>query len=229
MPPLALRHVHRWDLSPEEAVRLQERLAALVQEAPLPRPPRTVGGIDVGVRDGISRAAVVVMTLPDLDVRFTAVHEMPTPFPYIPGLLSFREVPVILKALEAIPELPDVLLCDAQGRAHPRRLGLASHLGVLLDHPTVGCAKSRLVGRHPPVPDQRGAWVPLVDRGETVGAVVRTRPGVKPVYVSVGHRITLAEAVDLVVRTAPRYRLPEPLRLAHRLSQRPSEARREGG
>ncbi len=219
MSDLTLHHAHPWDVSPEEAVRIQEQLARHVREHPLSVPVRTVGGVDVGVKDNCSRAAVVVVSYPSLQVVYWATEEMPTPFPYVPGLLSFREIPVILRALARLPALPDVLLCDAQGKAHPRGLGLASHLGVLLDHPTVGCAKRRLVGVHPPVPDGRGAWVPLTREGKVIGAVVRTRPGVKPVYVSVGHRVTLEEAVRLVLDTALRYRLPEPIRLAHRLSQ----------
>ena len=217
-PALRVVHPHAWDLEPQEAVRLQKRLAQEVKEIPLPHPPRTVAGIDVGVKEGIARAAVVVISLPALQPVAQAVYEMPVPFPYVPGLLAFRELPAVLAALENLPGLPDVLLCDGQGRAHPRRLGIASHLGVLLDHPSVGCAKSRLVGTHPPVPPSRGAWVPLEDKGEVVGAVVRTRAGVKPVYVSVGHRITLREAIALVLQCSPKYRLPEPLRLAHRLS-----------
>lgn len=217
-PRLHLTHSHPWALKPQEAVRLQARLAQYVLETPLPRAPRTVAGIDVGIREGVARAAVVVVALPTLEPLAQAVYEMPVPFPYIPGLLAFRELPVVLMALENLPHLPDVFLCDGHGRAHPRRLGVASHLGVLLDHPSVGCAKSRLVGYHPPVPDARGAWVPLTDNDEVIGAVVRTRARVKPVFVSVGHRITLDEAVTLVLRCAPRYRLPEPLRMAHRLS-----------
>ncbi len=207
------------NLSKREAFALQTALARRVQESPLPAPPRTVGGVDVGFPNGKARAAVVVLTFPDLTLQQEATAESEIAYPYVPGLLAFREVPVILKALERLPTLPDVLICDGQGRAHPRRLGLASHLGVLLDHPTVGCAKSRLVGEHAPVPDERGAWVPLVDRGEVIGAVVRTRAGVKPVYVSVGHRITLPEAIELVLKCAPRYRLPEPIRLAHKLTR----------
>ncbi len=217
-PRLQLVHAHPWALDRKTACALQERLAREVREEPLPHPPRTVAGIDVGIRNEQARAAIVVVELPTLSPVAQATYEAPVPFPYVPGLLAFRELPAILKALEHLPFLPDVLLCDAQGRAHPRRLGLASHLGVLLDHPTVGCAKSRLVGTHPPLPETRGAWVPLKDRGEIVGAVVRTRAGVKPVYVSIGHRITLEEAVQLVLQCSPRYRLPEPLRMAHRLS-----------
>jgi len=222
MAPLTLHHAHPWHVAPEDALRIQEQLSRHIREEPLSHAIRTVGGVDVGVKDERSRAAIVVVEYSTWRVMHTATYEMATPFPYIPGLLSFREVPVILGALERLPSLPDVLLCDAQGRAHPRRLGLASHLGVLLDHPTVGCAKRRLTGHHPPVPNRRGAWVPLMDNGDVIGAVVRTRAGVKPVYVSVGHRITLEEAIKLVLDTATRYRLPDPIRLAHRLSQSPS-------
>lgn len=219
MPRLELHHSHPWNLDPGEAVALQEQLAQHVQEVPLRAPPRTVAGIDVGVREEIARAALVILEFPDLVPTATATHEMPVPFPYVPGLLSFREVPVILKVLETLPSLPEVLICDGQGRAHPRRFGLASHLGVLLDHPTVGCAKSRLVGHYTSLAERRGAWVPLTDNGEVIGAVVRTRTGVKPVFVSVGHRVTLEDAIQLVLQMSPRYRIPVPLRWAHRLSR----------
>jgi deoxyribonuclease V len=154
----------------------------------------------------------------------TAQACLPTRFPYIPGLLSFRELPAVLKALEQLPRLPDLILCDGQGIAHPRRLGIASHLGVLLDHPTIGVGKTRLVGHHDPVPDQRGAWVPLVDRGEVVGAVLRTRQGAKPIYVSPGHRVGLTTAVGWVMACTTRFRLPETTRLADRLSRSGSGA-----
>lgn len=218
MPDLTLHVEHPWNLSPSEAVALQTRLARRVREVPLPHPPETVGAVDVSYRGGMARGAAVVMNVPALEVLRTATVEVETPFPYVPGLLAFREIPVILKALECLPALPDVILCDGHGKAHPRRFGLACHLGVLLEHPTVGCAKRLLVGKHAPLAETRGAWVPIVDRGEIVGAAVRTRRGVNPVYVSVGHRITLEEAVALVLQTAPRYRLPEPLRLADQLS-----------
>lgn len=221
MPPLSLRILHSWDVRPDEAVALQERLAPLVREVPLTLRPRTLGGVDVAFREATTRAAAVIVRADDLQLVHAATAEGTPSFPYVPGLLAFREIPAILKALEQLPFLPDVILCDGHGKAHPRRFGLACHLGVLLDHPTVGCAKRRLVGEHAAVPETRGAWVPLVDRGEVIGAVVRTRTGVRPVYVSVGHRITLEEAVHLVITTAPRFRLPEPLRLAHRLSTEP--------
>jgi deoxyribonuclease V len=137
-------------------------------------------------------------------------------FPYVPGLLAFREGPVVLAALEQVSDPPDVLLFDGQGLAHPRRLGLATHIGVLLDRPSIGCAKSRLCGEHEEPPAERGGWVPLRDGDEVIGGVVRTRAGVRPVYVSVGHRVDLETAVSLVVACCTRYRLPEPTRRAHR-------------
>jgi len=146
-------------------------------------------------------------------------------FPYVPGLLSFREAPAVLAAIRKLKTVPDVFLFDAHGRAHPRRLGLASHVGLLMDHPAIGCAKSRLCGEHDEPPAEPGRFVPLIHQGETVGVVLRTRAGVKPVFVSVGHRVTLDDAVRVVMASLTRYRLPEPTRLAHHLVTR---HRREG-
>ncbi len=211
---------HPWDVTPEEARAIQARLAARVREEPLDREVATVAGLDMGVRRERGRAVAVVLAVPSLSLVESAVWEGPVPFPYVPGLLSFREVPGLLRALEQLHTEPDLLFTDSQGRAHPRRLGLASHLGVLLDRPTIGVAKARLCGQpQGELSDVRGAWVPLVDRGQVIGAAVRTRPGAKPVYVSVGHRITLAEAVEWTLRCTTRYRLPEPTRLADRLSR----------
>ena len=200
------------------AFALQAHLATLVLEEPLPRLPALIGGVDVSYYGQKARAAVVVMTFHSGDIVATAIYETTVQFPYTPGLLAWREVPILVAVLEKLGFRPDVLLCDGHGRAHPRRFGLASHLGLLLDMPTIGCAKSRLVGTFDELPGKRGASVPLVDGEETIGAVVRTRMDVRPVYVSVGHRVTLAEAVDIVIASA-RYRLPEPLRLAHTLSR----------
>ncbi len=216
-----LHHPHPWNLTPEQAVALQRRLARLVREAPLPPERiRTVAGVDVGFPSPeTARAAIAVLSFPDLEVVDRGVAQVPTPMPYVPGLLSFREIPAILAALQALRVRPDVFLVDGQGIAHPRGLGIAAHLGVLLDWPTVGVAKSPLVGRPAgALGKERGSAVPLVYRGRQVGMVVRTRTGVKPVWVSVGHRVDLSSAVDLVLRTAPRYRLPEPIRAAHRLA-----------
>jgi deoxyribonuclease V len=213
---------HAWDLPPKEAVTLQRALASRVRFAPPPERIETVGGIDVSMRRGNARAAVVVMALPELQEIERVWTDAPIRYPYVPGLLSFREAPPILQALERMEHIPDVLMLDAQGYAHPRRLGLASHIGVLLDHPTVGCAKSRLCGTHEEPARERGAHTPLRDGDEEIGAVVRTRTGVRPVYVSVGHRMTLEAAVALVLACGKGYRLPEPTRQAHRAAAQTS-------
>lgn len=215
--PLTIHDLHPWDLSPADAIRLQSELAAqIITDQPLPLDTiRLVGGVDVSVKNDISRAAVVVLRYPQLDVIEVATAERPTTFPYIPGLLSFREGAVILDAMRKLATTPDVFVFDGQGVAHPRRIGIASHIGLFLDAPTVGCAKTRLTGVHATLSTARGSWQPLVDRGETIGAVLRTRANVKPVYVSVGHRATLDTARELVLRCTTRYRLPEPTRAAH--------------
>ncbi len=214
---------HRWDVTPEEARRIQDAGRALVIAEDLLGPIGRVAGIDVGLEgDGrIARAAVAVLDFPSLAPLESASARRPAAFPYVPGLLSFREIPVVLDALGQLRSPPDLLVCDGQGLAHPRRFGLACHLGVLTGLPSIGAAKSRLLGTHGALPPERGAWVPLVDRGETVGAVLRTRTGVSPLYVSVGHRVSLATAIALVLACAPRYRLPETTRQAHRLASGP--------
>lgn len=183
-------------------------------------PVRRVAGVDVGFEadGGVTRAAVAVLRYPELDVLETAIARRPTEFPYVPGLLSFRELPAVLEALAQLREPPDLLLCDGQGIAHPRRLGIASHLGLLVDIPSIGVAKTRLCGSHGEVPEPRGAWTPLRANGEIVGAVLRTRPNVKPLYISSGHRISLATALEYVMGCCTRYRLPETTRWAHRLA-----------
>lgn len=179
-----------------------------------------VAGVDVGFEDdgAVTRAAVVVLSFPELKPVAHAIARAPTRFPYVPGYLSFREIPAVLAALKKLKTKPDLLLCDGQGLAHPRRFGLTCHLGLLTDIPSIGVAKSRLIGEHDRLPRKRGSWVPLKDGQETVGAVLRTRTGVKPVYVSVGHRVSLASAVDYVLRCTTKYRLPETTRAAHRLA-----------
>jgi deoxyribonuclease V len=209
-----------WPTTVADARVVQERLRGKVVTRDRLKTIRTVAGIDVGFeRHGrITRAAVVVLDFPALTLRATAIARAPTRFPYVPGYLSFREVPAVLAALARLKTKPDLLLCDGQGRAHPRRFGLACHLGVLTGMPSIGVAKSRLLGTHEPVPDTRGAWVPLVDKGETIGAVLCTRAGVKPLYISIGHRVSLATAIDYVSRCTTAYRLPETTRYAHRLA-----------
>ena len=216
---MTLHHVHPWDLTPKEAIAVQHQLAPYVQEVPLNGARlRTIAGLDVSVREDRVRAAIVVLRIDDFAVVDQAIWEGPVAFPYVPGLLSFREIPAILPALDRLQALPDVVMLDAQGRAHPRRFGLACHLGVLLDRPALGVAKTILVGRYQDLGESKGSTADLVHRGEVVGQAVRTREGVKPVFVSVGHRCTLDEAVALTMRGAMKYKLPEPTRLAHRLS-----------
>jgi deoxyribonuclease V len=209
----------RWDVTPREAMQMQRDLAVRVVDQDKIDAVRFVAGVDVGFEgeeNRISRAAVVVLNFPELVPVDYAVARLPVTFPYVPGLLAFREVPVILQALEKLQTVPDVLIVDGHGRAHPRRLGIASHLGVLLDMPTIGCAKSILCGAADEPEDQVGAWTPLIDRGEQVGAAVRTRAGTQPVYVSIGHCVSLERAIDLVLKCCTRYRLPETTRYAHR-------------
>ena len=219
--PLSPQHEHPWDVSPDEAKAIQRRLASEVEATPLPDDVETVAGVDVSIRDDTAQAAVAVLRLSDLSVVDEAIHRCAVPFPYVPGLLSFRETPAVLPALERLSAVPDVLMTDSHGRAHPRRFGFACHLGVLLDRPTLGVAKSILVGTPAgDLPSEKGGRVPLVDEDETIGCVLRTRTEVNPVYVSVGHRLTLKDAVALTLDCSPRYKIPEPTREAHRLSRK---------
>lgn len=217
---MKIRQLHPWDLTPKEAMALQSRLAGDIVCHDDFGPIARVAGVDVGFEDdgATTRAAVAVLGFPSLQLDTSAIARMPTRFPYVPGLLSFREVPAVLAAMQQLDVLPDLLLCDGQGIAHPRRLGIASHLGLLLDIPAIGVAKTRLIGKHGEVPDERGAWVPLKDGSETIGAVLRTRTGVKPLYVSPGHRIGLESSIAWVMACLTRYRLPETTRWAHRLA-----------
>lgn len=212
--------VHPWNLSPAEAMAVQRELRPQLVLADRLGPVRCVAGVDVGFEAGgaVTRAAVAVLEYPELKLLESTVAHRPTEFPYVPGLLSFRELPAVLEALAQLRELPDLLLCDGQGIAHPRRLGIASHLGLLVDIPSIGVAKTRLYGSHDEVPNLRGAWTPLRAGEEVIGAVLRTRPGVKPLYISTGHRVGLATAIEYVMGCCTRYRLPETTRWAHRLA-----------
>ena len=215
---------HSWDISPAEAIAIQRQLCGEVVREDRLGTVRQVAGVDVGFEEGgaITRAAVVVLGFPSLDMVEHAIFRTSTRFPYVPGLLSFREVPAVIGALEKLTVIPDLLLCDGQGIAHPRRFGIASHLGLLCGIPSIGVAKTRLIGEQIEPPDQRGASVPLLDHGETIGAILRSRPGVKPLYISIGHRISLATALDYVMACVTRYRLPETTRWAHRLASGPA-------
>lgn len=214
------RELHRWDVSPKEAVQIQHRLKDMIDPVWAGGPVETLAGTDVGFPDKRTvRAAVVVLTWPDLQVVETRATTRPCAFPYVPGLLAFREVPGLLAALSKLETEPDLLLCDGQGIAHQRRMGLAAHVGILLGRPVIGCAKSVLFGTFEEPPHAKGSVSHMLDKqGEIIGAAVRTRAGVKPVYVSVGNMIDLDTAVGIVLGCSPKYRIPEPLRLAHKLS-----------
>lgn len=226
---------HRWDLSVEEAKKLQWELSKkIVENDELPETVRYIAGADVHqVGSEQMQAVVCVLTFPELELVDVASAIVPMTFPYVPGLLAFRETPAVLEAFEKLRYDPDLALFDAQGRAHPRHFGLACHTGLLLDLPSIGCAKSRLYGHGEEPADEDGEMVPLYDPIDrrVLGMVVRTKKGSPPVYVSVGHKISLETAVTFVLRCAHNHRIPEPLRLAHLYAkQHPPEPpkRREG-
>jgi deoxyribonuclease V len=212
--------LHPWHIDPRQARDIQNRLKCLVIPEDRLETVRYVAGVDVGFEDRgkITRAAVAVLRYPELVLSAQSIARLPTSFPYVPGLLSFREIPAVLAALDQLERQPDLLLCDGQGYAHPRRLGIACHLGLLTGLPAIGVAKTRLIGVHGEVPDRRGGWAPLVDRDERIGAVLRTRVGVKPLYISLGHCVCLETAIHYVMTCTTRYRLPETTRWAHRLA-----------
>lgn len=203
-------------LSPKEAIALQKELAKNVRLVPLKQKPRTLGGADVSMNRFAKEGFAGFVTLSEeLEIVAESVVKSDIPFPYIPGLLSFREIPMLLLAWEKLQVKPDVLMVDGIGIAHPRRLGIASHLGLVLNLPTVGCAKSVLVGTYEEPENVRGAYSHLTHKGEVIGAAVRTKPNVKPVFVSPGHLITLEESMELVLASVLKHRLPEPTRQAH--------------
>ncbi len=216
---MRLRDLHPWRVTPSEAIAIQARLAPQVITEGAPADVRYVAGADIALGDVNGRGAVVLLSYPDLHlVEHHAVDE-PVAFPYIPGLLAFREVPVLARAFEKLERTPDLLLVDGHGLSHQRRFGIACHLGLLRAVPTIGVAKSRLVGRHDDPPPEAGGRTELRDGPDLVGLVLRTRDRVSPVYVSVGHRIALHQAADWVLCLCRGYRLPEPTRLADQLSK----------
>ncbi len=212
--------MHQWDVSPKEAIEIQKSLQSHVNLQDDFGEIKTVAGVDVGFEENnaITRAAIIVLDLESLVLIESAVARRPTTFPYVPGLLSFREIPAVLQAMLELKAVPDLLLCDGQGIAHPRRFGIAAHLGLLTDIPAVGVAKSRLVGTHDDVPAEKGSHVPLMDKGEQIGVVLRTRTDVRPLFISPGHRISMHSAIKFVMQCVTKYRLPETTRLAHTLA-----------
>jgi deoxyribonuclease V len=214
---MIVHELHGWEVSVARAREIQLNLAKKVVTENEVIAPRFIAGIDISAPDaqGVARGAVVVLCYPELSIVEVKAVQGEIMFPYIPGLLSFRESPLILAACEKLCSVPDLILIDGQGIAHPRRFGLASHVGLFLDLPTIGCAKSILCGQHRPVGEEAGSHAELLDNGELIGAALRTKSGVKPIYVSVGHKIDLASALQWVLKCCRGYRLPEPTRLAH--------------
>jgi deoxyribonuclease V len=213
---------HSWKVSPRKAIRIQEGLRKKLLLKPPQSPFKTVAAADVSYSPTDERlfAAFLTFSYPDLTLLETATARGRSFFPYIPGLLSFREAPILLKAFSKLSRKPDVILIDGQGIAHPRSMGIASHLGILLRLPSIGCAKSRLFGKEAEPGPERGSFVPLREQEKTVGMIVRTRSGVKPVYVSPGHRMDMESSVKMVLSLCRGYRIPEPLRQAHILVNR---------
>jgi deoxyribonuclease V len=209
--------LHSWRVSIAEAKDIQRDLAGKVSRSGEPESPRLIAGVDISVKreEGRATGAVVILKYPELRVVEVKIIGGRLDFPYIPGLLSFREAPLILAACQELTLVPDLILVDGQGIAHPRRMGLASHLGLFLDMPTIGCAKSLLCGRHEVPGDEPGSYAEIRDGEEIIGTALRTKPGVKPVYVSIGHRLSLESAIYWVLKCCRGYRLPEPARLAH--------------
>ncbi len=210
------QNLHSWNATPEEAKHLQNKLRTQVVRTDQFRTIKTVAGVDIGFKNNIALASVVVLNFPDLQVIDGVVAESRVNFPYIPGFLSFREIPPLLVAFLRLQTEPDLVVVDGQGIAHPRRFGLASHIGLILDKPTIGCAKSRLCGQYAEPDTEKGAWTDLLDKDEIIGSALRTRTNVSVVYVSIGHRISLDSARMLTLACCKGFRLPETTRYAHK-------------
>ncbi len=214
---MEILHRHSWQVTPKQAIAIQTQLASEVSRISDGKTPRFIAGVDISLNrfNKMGAGAVVVLSYPDLEIAEIQVVTSRVDFPYVPGLLSFREAPLLLAAFEKLTLVPDIIMVDGQGVAHPRRCGIASHLGLLLSIPTIGCAKSRLCGEHEVPSAEVGSYAELKDNGEVIGAVLRTKSGVKPLYISIGHKIDLFAAIKWVLACCRGYRLPEPTRLAH--------------
>lgn len=216
---MKVQNLHPWKVTTLRARRIQEKLRNRVLETPLKKTISIIAAADVAYDKKTNKcfACVLVFSFPEMKLLETVRQQIPSPFPYVPGLLSFREAPALVKAFRALKTTPQLVLFDGQGRAHPRFFGLASHMGLLLDLPAIGCAKTRLIGEYKEsaLGKEKGSWVPLVYRNQRVGAVLRTKTGVKPVFVSVGHKIDLTSARKIILSCCSSYRLPDPLRWAH--------------
>lgn len=226
---MEVTELHRWDVTPQEAIAIQNELRERISLRDEWGPVHYVAGIDVNTAGNVARAAIVVLRYPDLQPVDWATYQVPLSFPYIPGLLAFREAPAVLEAVRQLRMGPDLLIFDGQGYAHPRRLGIASHVGLVLDKPSIGCAKSRLCGVYTEPGLQRGEYSFLTDHGETIGVALRTRENTAPVFVSVGHKVSLEAAITWVLRCCTDYRLPETTRWAHKVAggETPPRAKQE--
>jgi len=214
---MKIGNLHSWQLSTAQALDIQHKLAGMVSRINEIINPRFIAGVDISAQNeqGVATAAVVVLQYPAFRVVERKIVQGKLDFPYIPGLLSFRESPLTLAAIEKLSITPDIIMVDGQGIAHPRRMGLASHLGLFLNKPTIGCAKSLLCGSHEELGEKPGSYVRVVDKGETIGVALRTKLRTKPIYVSIGHKVDLQAAIYWVLECCRGYRLPEPTRLAH--------------
>lgn len=211
-----VNHLHDWNVTPQEAIAIQNEFREKLEDRPLDFTQiQLIAGVDVSVKNNVSQAAVVVMTYPDMEVIETSLAKQPTPFPYVPGLLTFREGPALEEAFENLSHEPDVFLFDGMGRIHPRRMGIAAHLGLWLGKPTIGCGKTHFIGKYATPDLGAGSYSALTDRGEQLGVVLRTRTNVKPVYISPGHLCDIPSALQFALATTTKYRLPRPIRLAH--------------
>lgn len=212
-----IQQLHSWKISIAQAKQIQTELASQISRRSEDFKPRFIAGVDISAPDsrGIARAAAVILNYPTLKVTEVETAEDKINFPYIPGLLSFREAPLVLAVCQKLSTDPDLILVDGQGIAHPRRLGIASHIGLLINIPTIGCAKSRLCGTHMPVSAEVGAYTEVTDNSEVIGVALRTKYNVRPIYVSIGHKIDLPTAMHWALECCRNYRLPEPCRLAH--------------
>lgn len=215
---MKLKHLHSWDITPKEAVQLQLKLRdRVIVDKPLDLATiRTVAGVDVSIKNKQAQAAITVLSFPDFEPVETALAQQPARFPYVPGLLSFREGPVLVEAFEKLKKKPDVFLFDGSGYLHPRRIGIACHMGLWLNVPTVANAKTKLCGEHGRVGAKAGSWAPVTHKDELIGAALRTKKDCKPVFVSAGHLSDLEGAIALVMASVTKYRLPEPVRAAHK-------------
>ena len=214
---MQINHLHDWTLNPKDAIALQSTLASqVITDTPIDLSTvKLIAGVDVSVKNNISQAAVVVMTYPEMNIVETIRAQQPTAYPYIPGLLTFREGPVLEEAFSNLQHEPDVFVFDGMGQIHPRKMGIASHMGLWLDKPTIGCGKTHFIGDYSQPGINKGDYSNLTYKGDQLGVVLRTRTNVKPVYISVGHRADLESSVKLIMSVTPKYRLPRPIRMAH--------------